>query len=54
MKPLVTLKVLDLTDGCPYITTMFADYGAEVIKIEPPGTGDSMRRRGAGGGLDSL
>ena len=54
MKPLLTLKVLDLTDGCPYITTMFADYGAEVIKIEPPGTGDSMRRRGTGGGPDSL
>lgn len=47
MKPLLTLKVLDLTDGNPYIGSMFADYGAEVLKIETPGTGDSIRRRGA-------
>ena len=54
MKPLVNLKVLDLTDGCPYITSMFADYGAEVIKIEQPGAGDSMRSRGTDGRPDSL
>lgn len=47
MKPLVGLRILDLTDGNPYIGSMFADYGAEVIKIEKPGTGDSIRRRGA-------
>ncbi len=47
MKPLRSLKVLDLTDGNPYIGSMFADYGAEVLKIETPGTGDSIRRRGA-------
>lgn len=49
MKPLRSLKVLDLTDGNPYIGSMFADYGAEVLKIEAPGTGDSIRRRGASG-----
>lgn len=48
MKPLASLKVLDLTDGNPYPGSLFADYGAEVLKIEHPGTGDSIRRRGAG------
>lgn len=47
MKPLQSLKVLDLTDGNPYIGSMFADYGARVLKIEVPGAGDSIRRRGA-------
>lgn len=47
MKPLNGLRILDLTDGNPYIGSMFADYGAEVVKIEKPGAGDSIRRRGA-------
>ena len=47
MKPLSSLKVLDLTDGNPYAGSMFADYGAQVLKIEAPGRGDSIRRRGA-------
>lgn len=47
MKPLVSLKVLDLTDGNPYLGSLFADYGAEVLKLEAPGKGDSIRRRGA-------
>lgn len=50
MRPLLSLKVLDLTDGNPYIGSMFADYGAEVLKIETPGVGDSVRRRGAAPG----
>lgn len=50
MKPLISLKVLDLTDGNPYLGSLFADYGAEVLKIEAPGRGDSIRRRGAGPG----
>lgn len=37
MKPLASLKILDLTDGNPYPGSLFADYGAEVLKIEPPG-----------------
>ncbi len=47
MTPLSFLKVLDLTDGNPYVGKMFADYGAEVLKIEKPEVGDSIRSRGA-------
>ena len=47
MKPLQSLKVLDLTNGNPYAGSMLADYGAEVLKIEMPATGDSIRLRGA-------
>jgi crotonobetainyl-CoA:carnitine CoA-transferase CaiB-like acyl-CoA transferase len=45
---LVGLRVIDLTQGIsgPYCTKLMADYGAEVIKIERPGTGDMMRSRG--------
>lgn len=50
MKPLIGLRILDLTDGNPYIGSMFADYGAEVVKIEKPGVGDSIRKRGAESG----
>lgn len=46
MKPLRSLKVLDLTSGNPYAGSMLADYGAEVLKIEAPGSGDAIRRRG--------
>jgi len=52
MKPLVSLKILDLTDGNPYPGSLFADYGAKVMKIEPPGKGDSIRRRGAAVGAE--
>ncbi|CAG7839861.1 Succinyl-CoA--L-malate CoA-transferase beta subunit [Clostridium haemolyticum] len=47
MKPIKGLRVLDLTDGIPYIGSIFADYGANLIKVEKPGLGDSIRRRGA-------
>lgn len=54
MKPLCSLKVLDLTDGNPYAGSMFADYGAQVLKIENPHGGDSIRRRGAADGEEGI
>ncbi len=42
------LKVVDLTHyiAGPYCTKLMAGFGAEVIKIEPPKTGDKMRGAG--------
>ncbi len=39
------LKVLDLASyiAGPAATTILADFGADVIKVEPPGTGDAYR-----------
>jgi crotonobetainyl-CoA:carnitine CoA-transferase CaiB-like acyl-CoA transferase len=42
------LRILDLSQGIagPFATKCFSDFGASVIKIEPPGRGDSARQIG--------
>jgi len=46
--PLEGIKVLDLSHALagPFCSAMLADYGAQVIKIEPPGMGDIARAWG--------
>ena len=48
MKPLQGLKVLDLTRvlAGPWATQILADLGADVLKIERPGSGDETRTWG--------
>ncbi len=44
--PLTGLKVVELGQliAGPFAAKTLADFGAEVIKIEPPGTGDPLRQ----------
>jgi formyl-CoA transferase len=45
-RPLAGIKVLELGSliAGPYAGALFAQFGAEVIKIEPPGLGDPLRK----------
>jgi crotonobetainyl-CoA:carnitine CoA-transferase CaiB-like acyl-CoA transferase len=47
--PLAGLRVLDCSTmiAAPLAAATLADYGAEVIKLERPGVGDTLRRYGA-------
>jgi formyl-CoA transferase len=44
--PLAGLKVVELGQliAGPFATKTLADFGADVVKIEPPGTGDPLRQ----------
>ena len=44
--PLADLKVLELGQliAGPFAAKLLAEFGAEVIKLEPPGTGDPLRQ----------
>ncbi|MBI4263441.1 MAG: CoA transferase [Acidobacteria bacterium] len=44
--PLHGVRVIELGGliAGPYTTSLFAQFGADVIKIEPPGEGDPLRR----------
>ncbi len=46
--PLADIRVLDLATfiAAPFCGTILGDFGAEVIKIEQPGVGDSLRKFG--------
>lgn len=46
--PLENIRVLELGQliAGPYCGQVLADFGAEVVKVEPPGKGDAMRQWG--------
>lgn len=48
MKPLKGIKVLEMGQliAGPFCGQILADFGAEVVKIEPPGQGDPLRQWG--------
>lgn len=55
--PLSGIRVVDLTAMAsgPFATAILGDQGAEVVKVEPPGTGDLLRHIGTTrGGISAV
>jgi formyl-CoA transferase len=54
--PLAGVRVLELGNGiaAPTAGRLLADFGAEVIKVERPGTGDELRNWRLYAGTTSL
>jgi crotonobetainyl-CoA:carnitine CoA-transferase CaiB-like acyl-CoA transferase len=48
VRPLQGIRVIDVSSyiAGPFCTTQLAEFGAEVIKLELPGTGDALRNFG--------
>ena len=53
-KPLDGIRVLDIASfiAAPFAATIMAEFGADVIKVEPPGGGDPWRRYGTDSGAE--
>src|SRR5919197_4082370 len=54
--PLAGLRVVDLSTflAGPFCAALLGDFGADVIKVEMPGSGDSLRHLGRRLGHSSL
>ena len=54
--PLVGLRVMDISTvyAAPFAASLLADFGAEVLKVEMPGSGDPLRGMQPSEGEESL
>ena len=48
--PLAGIRVVDLTRvlSGPFCSMLLGDLGADIVKVETPGEGDTVRHQGAG------